>query len=59
MRCKKEILYCGVGEALEHVTQRSCACSLPGSVQGQVGCRFEQPGLEEGVPALGTVVGTR
>jgi len=42
----------GVG-ALEQVSRRSCGCPLPGSVQGQVGCGFEQPGLVEGVPAHG------
>jgi len=29
----KEILYCEGGETLEQVTQRSCGCPLPGSVQ--------------------------
>ena len=38
---------------LEQVAQRSCGCPLPGSVQGQVGRGFEQPGLVEGVPAHG------
>jgi len=32
---------------------------LPGSVQGQVGWGFEQPGLVEGVPAHSRGVGTR
>ena len=32
---------------------------IPGSVQGQVGRGFEQPGLVEGVPAHGRGVGTR
>ena len=32
---------------------------LPGSVQGQAGCGFEQPGLVEGVPAHGRGAGTR
>jgi len=36
-----------------------CGCPLPGSVQGQVGWGFEQPGLVEGVPAHGRGVGTR
>ena len=31
---------------------------LAGSVQGQVGWGFEQPGLVEGVPAHGGGVGT-
>jgi len=47
---KKEILYCEGGEALEEIV-RSCGCLLPGSVQGQAGQGFEQPGLVEGVPA--------
>ena len=38
---------------------RSCGCPIPGSVQGQVGRGFEQPGLVEGVPAHGRGVGTR
>ena len=33
----KKILYCEGGEALEQVAQRSCACPIPGSVQGGVG----------------------
>ena len=53
MRCKEEILPCEGGEALAQVAQRSCGCPLPGSVQGQVGRGFEQPGLVEGVPAHG------
>ncbi|GAB0208895.1 hypothetical protein GRJ2_003355200 [Grus japonensis] len=40
-------------ETLEQVSQRSCECPLSGSVQGQVGWGFEQPGLAEGVPAHG------
>jgi len=41
------------GEALAQVAQRSCGCSLSGSVEGQFGRGFEQPGLVEGVPAHG------
>jgi len=41
------------------LSQRSCGCPLPGSVQGQAGWDFEQPGLVEGVPAHGRGVGTR
>jgi len=55
----KEILYSEGGEALEQVAQRSCGCSLPGSVQGQAGWGFEKPGLVEGVPAHGKGVGMR
>jgi len=49
----EEILCCEGGEALAQVAQRSCGCLLPCSVQGQAGWGFEQPGLEEGVPAHG------
>jgi len=34
-------------EALAQAAQRSCGCPIPGGVQGQVGCSFEQPGLME------------
>jgi len=47
------------GEALAQVAQRSCGCPLPGSVQGQVGQGFEQPGLEEGAPSHGRWVRPR
>jgi len=53
------VLYYESCEALEQVAQRSCGCPLPGSVQGQVGWGFEQPGLVQGVPAHGRGVGTR
>jgi len=46
-------------EALAQVSQRSCGCPLPGSVQGEFGRGFEHPGLVEGVPAHGRGVGTR
>ena len=55
---KEEILPCEGGETLAQVAERSCGCPLPGSVQGQVGRGFEQPGLVEGVPAHGRGVGT-
>jgi len=42
---------------VEQVAQRSWGCPLPGSVQGQVGRGFEQPGPVEGVPAHGRGVG--
>jgi len=54
-----EILHSEGGEALAQVAQRICGCPFPGSVQGQVGWGFEQPGLLEGVPAHGRGVGTR
>jgi len=38
--------------ALSNLLQlKSCGCPLPGSVQGQIGWGFEQPGLVEGIPA--------
>ena len=59
IRYQEEILYCEGGETPEQVAQRSCGCPIPGSVQGQVGWGFEEPGLVEGVPAHGRGVGTR
>ena len=56
---RKKFLHREGGEALEQVSQRGCGCPLPGSVQGQVGWGFEQPGLVEGVPAHGRGLGTR
>jgi len=47
----EEILYDKGDEALEQVAQRGGRCPIVGSVQGQVGWGFEQPGLVEGVPA--------
>ena len=41
----------------EQVAQRGCGCPIPGSVQGQAGWGFEQPGRVEGVPAHGRGVG--
>ena len=43
---------------LEQVAQRGCGCPLPGSIQGQAGWVFEQPGLM-GVPAYSRGIGTR
>jgi len=37
--------------------REAVAAPLPGSVQGQVGRGFEQPGLLEGVAAYGRAVG--
>jgi len=34
----------GSGENVEQVAQKSCECPITGSVQGQVGWAFEQPG---------------
>jgi len=39
------------GETVELVAQRGCGCPLPGSIQGQAGLGFEQPGLVGGVSA--------
>ena len=36
---------------MERVAQQGCGCPLPGSIQGQAGWGFEQPGLEGAVPA--------
>jgi len=55
----RKIPYYEGSEALEQVAQSSCGCPFPGSVQGQVGWDFEQPGLVEGVHAHGRGVGTR
>jgi len=52
------ILYYGGGEAQEQVSQRSCGCPIPGSVQGQVVWGFEQLGLVQLVPAHGQGIGT-
>jgi len=59
MRHRIDMLYYEGGEALAQVAQRSSGCLLPGSVQGQIGQGFEQPGLVEGVFAHGRGVGTR
>ena len=42
-----------------HWLLRGCGCHLTGSVQGQAGWGFEQPGLEGGVPAYSRGIGTR
>ena len=47
------------GEGLAQVAQRSCGCSIPGNVQGQVRWGFEQTGLLKGVPAHGRGLRTR
>ena len=51
------MLYDENGGTLEQVTKRSCRCLTIGSVQGQVGQGFEQPGLVKDVPAHGRGVG--
>jgi len=55
---RKKFFPCEGGEALAQVSQRSCGCPLPGSVQGQVGQGSEHPALVEGVPAHDRGVGT-
>ena len=52
IRCKEEVLHCEGGEALEQVAQEGCGCSIPGSVQSQVGWSLQQPDLVGGVPAV-------
>lgn len=36
---------------MSYVRRKIHKCPLPGSIQGQAGWDFGQPGLEEGVPA--------
>ncbi|GAB0186321.1 hypothetical protein GRJ2_001097400 [Grus japonensis] len=50
---RKKFFTVRVGEVLEQVAQKGCGCPIPGSVQGQVGWGFGQPGLVEGVSAHG------
>jgi len=38
---------------MEQVAQRVCGCPLLGSIQGQAGWGFEEPGLEGGVYSRG------
>lgn len=40
-------------EALEQAAKRSCEYPIPGTVQGQRGWGFGQPGLAKGAPVLG------
>jgi len=47
---RMKFLYCEGDEMLRHI-QRDCECPLPGSIQGQAGWSFEQPGLVGAVPA--------
>ena len=59
IRFQEEIIFYAGGETLAQVAQKSCGCPLYGSLQGQVGWDFEQPGLVEGAPARGRGTGTR
>jgi len=45
------------GETLEGVAQRTCGCPITGSVPGQVGLGFEQPGLVKDVAAHSKGIG--
>jgi len=45
------------GETLAQVVQRGGSCSIPGSIQGQVGRGWGKPGLVEDVPAHFKAVG--
>lgn len=44
---------CEEDKALNQVIQRTCKCSIPGIVQGQVGCNSEQPAVVKDVPVHG------
>lgn len=54
---RKIFFYCEAGEPLAPVAQRTCGCSIPRNIQGQVGCDSEQPDLVEDVPAKGVPAG--
>lgn len=56
-RYQEKIFYCGCGEPLEHVVQKSCGC--PGSIWGQTGWNLERSGLVGSVPSRGGQVGTK
>jgi len=47
------------GEVLKQAVQRSCKCSVPGGIQGQVGWDPGQLDLVVGSPAHGSGVGNR
>lgn len=55
----KETLPSERSKALEQVTQWSCVCPIPGSVQDQVEYGFSQPDLVNGVLVHGRGGGTR
>jgi len=44
---------------LKQVAQQGCECPLSGSIQGQTGWGFKQPGVEGGVPSYSSRVGAR
>lgn len=45
IRYQAEIIYCDGGETLEKVAQKGCGYTILGTVQGQAGGAYEQPGL--------------
>jgi len=45
---RKKVFTISVVKHWNRLSQRSCVCLLPGSVPGQVGWGFEQPGVVEG-----------
>lgn len=51
--CKSKRLRCKNRLPMEKVAISSCGCPFSGTIQGQVGWDFEQPGLMGGVPAYG------
>lgn len=53
------ISHCASVEALEQISQRSSGCPVTGTVQGQVGWVFQQPGLVKDVLAHGRGGGMR
>lgn len=52
MACKEKA-FCDVGGEEAQVAQRSCGCTISGSVQGHVGWSLERPGIVKGVSAHG------
>lgn len=56
---KRKLFTVRVVRPLERVAQRSCGCTVPGSVQGQIRWGSKQPGPLEPVPGHGSGAGTR
>jgi len=50
---------CEGGKTLEQIAWRGCECPLHGSIQGQAGWGFGQPGLVGSVPACSRGLGVR
>ena len=59
LNIRRKFFHTEGGDTLEQVSHRGCGCPLPGGIEGQAGWGFEQPGLEEGVPAYSREVETR